>query len=120
VARILIVEESQDLGGLFARFLAQRGHSVALHGTAAVWSRFDLLLLEPTSPGGLEIAAAVRAHQPNLPIVCTAAHPPTAAVRALAPAAYLTKPVHLDVLARAVGHALRPTAGIPVAALSVA
>ena len=80
--RVLVVEDEAPLRELVQRVLERTGYQVvaAPDGAAAVAAasddRFDLLLTDVVMPGmsGPEVASAVRAVQPHLPVLFTSGY----------------------------------------------
>jgi CheY-like chemotaxis protein len=119
VPKILAVDDNAQVRELVRDFLETRGHQVALaeDGASALAaiqaSPPDLLLLDLMMPGvsGLEVLRRVHASNPELPVVVlTAVHEDAVGREALNLGAvdYLTKPVDLRLLERAVTVALLP------------
>jgi len=107
--RILVVDDEPAQLELVGGFLAKRGFEVSLSADGrealARFSRepFDLVLTDQKMPGfsGLELIEAVRAQNPETPVIVMTAYgtieTAVAAVKAGA-ADYLTKPLNLDEL----------------------
>ncbi len=126
--RLLVVENSPILLALLKNILLKSGATVRLvaDGREAVEAvaaePFDAVLMDVTMPGmnGLDATRAIRAMHadqvggPRLPIIGISAHA-MAGDREECLAAgmtdYLTKPVQLSVLVRAVGRAIEGAAG---------
>ena len=115
--RILIVEDRASLRRMMEHALNAAGYDVhaAADGTAAIErlaaERFDLVLTDLKMPGasGLEVVAACRRQQPEVPIVVLTAFGTVAsAVEAMKLGAndFLEKPVELDDLEALVGELL--------------
>ena len=63
-------------------------------------------LLEPAAPGFLELARALRALRPELPLVFVSTEPPSNATRELRPVRHILKPFERSQLAQAIEAAL--------------
>lgn len=109
MARILVVEDRESLRRMLQTALAEGGHEVtavddAPPARAALGrQRFDLVLTDLRLPGGdgLDVLAAARAAQPELPVVVlTAFGTVAAAVEAMKRGAadFLEKPVEISQL----------------------
>lgn len=107
MARILICEQSPAIAELFEHVLRLAGHEpVAFDARADDVPDVDLILLEPSTPGGLDCVAAARRRRQDLPLVCASIYPKSEEVARLAPAAYLLKPFKLAELEQAVAAAV--------------
>ena len=117
-ARILIADDDEVSGRLFAEVLEGDGHEVhqARSGEEALdrlrKEAYDLLLVDVRMPGitGLDVTRAMRQEQPQLPvIVMTAFGSMETAVEAIQEGAfdYVSKPMNLDELKKIVFRALR-------------
>jgi DNA-binding response OmpR family regulator len=106
VARILISEPHPDCRALLELVVRRAGHDPLGHGELADGDDVGLMILEPASADGLEIAHRLRGRLEELPIICTSVRPPTAATETLRPAAYLVKPFRLGELESALASAL--------------
>lgn len=107
--RVLVVDDEPAQLELVGGFLAKRGFEVSLAADGrealARFSRepFDLVLTDQKMPGfsGLELIEAVRAQNPETPVIVMTAYgtieTAVAAIKAGA-ADYLTKPLNLDEL----------------------
>ncbi len=105
--RILVVDDEPVQRDLIGGFLARQGYEVGQAGDAgealAAFDRepFDLVLTDQRMPGasGLDLLAALRGRNPELPVIVMTAYgtieTAVAAVKAGA-ADYLTKPLNLD------------------------
>jgi DNA-binding response OmpR family regulator len=103
-ARVLVGEPYPEVRSLVERVLAQLGHEAVAHD--ADWDAdglpdVDVLILEPSLENGAELVDALRRRKPELPVICTASHPPAREVERLAPMAYLVKPFALAELEEA-------------------
>lgn len=116
-ARILVVDDDEVSGRLFAEVLESDGHEVhqARSGEEALDSlrreTYDLLLVDVRMPGitGLDVTRTMRQEQPLLPvIVMTAFGSIETAVEAIHEGAYdyVSKPMNLDELKKIVFRAL--------------
>ena len=118
---VLVVDDEPSIHGPLRRFLQQQGYVVssATHGDEAL----DLMRRQPVScllldvelPGmsGIELVPRILAIDPDVAILMlTAATDATTATLCMQRGAvdYLTKPVDLDVLGRAIRRALEPGA----------
>ena len=111
MAQILIAEPYPEVRDLLVRIMHRLGHNpVCANGSRPDAAEFDLLLLEPSFPGGAELARELREGRPDLPIVCVSIYPPSDEVAALEPAAYLQKPFGLAQLEDAVTAAIQRVA----------
>ena len=115
-ARILILEPNAEIRELFCRLVVSLGHEAVVRDdlVADDASSIDLVLLEPADHERLAFAAALHARRPELPLVCASIYPRIPAASALDPAAYLTKPVSLAQLSRALDDASAPGLGAQV------
>jgi DNA-binding response OmpR family regulator len=113
--RILIADPDRDVSELFGRVIRGTGHKPLVLTPARLEAEappdVDLLLLEPALPGALQLAQALRARRPNLPIVCASVYEPTSPAIGdllvlLQPLAYLPKPFPLAELKNALEFAL--------------
>ncbi len=112
--RILIADPDRDVSELFGRVIRGIGHKPLFRTPARLEAEappdVDLLLLEPALPGALQLAQALRARRPNLPIVCASVYEPTSPavgyLLVLQPLAYLLKPCPLAELQNALEFAL--------------
>src|SRR5262245_48488710 len=108
---LLVVEDHPVTGDLLARWLQERGHTVALCGDGnraldmVVAGQFDLILLDVGVPGadGFEVLRAIRKSHTavELPVIMATAHGQSEMiVRALELGAndYVTKPYDPPVL----------------------
>jgi len=100
MARVLIAEPSADVRALLERSIVRLGHEPVVHdrriGDDA--EAADVLLLEPAFNGGLELARALRALHPDLPIVICSIFPPNPQLQELGPVAHVLKPFQRDAL----------------------
>ena len=105
MAKILIVEDSDDLRGRLRSAFAQRGHEVleARSGNEAL----DLLAnqavqailsaVEMPDGDGLSLLAWIRAHSAHLPFYLLG-HPPAASPETVRATAIMPEPARLDVV----------------------
>lgn len=71
MARILISEADRDVRRLLTVLVRRLGHEpVVLDEDGDAPPRGDLLLVDPSSAKARERARAVRAAQPDLPVIC--------------------------------------------------
>jgi DNA-binding response OmpR family regulator len=115
-ARVLIGEPFPEVRQLLERAVDHLGHQPVAHepGAGDLPPDVDVLVLEPTLEGGLELVRALREENPDLPVICACSEMPGADVRDLAPIAYLVKPFALTDLERALTDAVRRSvAGAP-------
>src|SRR5207253_8646581 len=106
MARVLIAEPYPEVRELLSHILTRLGHETVLQSNENAPRGIDLFLAEPASPGTLELAQALRAQRPELPIVVVSFLPQPATWTALSPAAYLLKPFTVVELEAAVESAL--------------
>jgi DNA-binding NtrC family response regulator len=108
-ARVLIGEPFPEVRQLLERAVDLLGHEPVAHqpGAAAMPRDVDVLVLEPALEGGLELARALRAGNPDLPVICTCSEAPATEFSELSPIAYLVKPFALADLERALLDAVR-------------
>ena len=95
MAKILIIENNEDLERLYAAVVRGLGHEPAFLTPATVTETVDLVLVEPASAECLAAAVELRTGHPGLPIVCASLYERTAAIDLLEPIAYLVKPFTL-------------------------
>lgn len=115
---ILVVDDDEALAHLFAEILKTHGYQVtvfcdsrqALRRFYSTPAEFDAVISDQTMPGltGVELAHALRAQRPELPIILctgysTALNPDIAARLGVA---FLPKPVSFDALLLTLGQAL--------------
>jgi CheY-like chemotaxis protein len=101
MARVLIYEPDAALRQLLELQVEHLGHEVA-DGTEL----FDIAVIEPAEPTGLELASELRDLLPHLPIVFASTHHPTSETHALRPHAHLVKPFGLRRLGSALAGAV--------------
>jgi DNA-binding response OmpR family regulator len=107
-ARVLIGEPFPEVRQLLERAVDHLGHEPVAHQPgAAALPDVDVLVLESTLEGGLELVRALREENPDHTLICTCSETPGADVRELEPVAYLVKPFALADLERALTDALR-------------
>ena len=116
--RILIADPDRDVCELFGHLITRIGHEPLSYRPARGETEdppdVDLLLIEPALPGAFEVARAMRARQPKLPIICASIYPAkllaASELLALRPIAYLLKPCSLAELKDALEFALAAAA----------
>lgn len=113
MAKILIVEPSEEIAELLSVIVRRLGHEPAVHVTGRELPDADAALVEPAYPWTLELAETLRKREAALPIVCLSIYPASEAVLALEPAAYLLKPFTLGELEAAIADALAGRRGAP-------
>ena len=91
MARILIAEPYPEVRELLSLIAKRLGHTPVVRRGEAL-PDVDLMVAEPAAPGSLELAHALRAAQPGLPIVVVSFLPQPPTWTALEPAAYVLKP----------------------------
>jgi CheY-like chemotaxis protein len=107
--RVLLVDDQEELRRLYRRTLAKDGHDIALasNGREAVeharGERFDVVITDVRMPdmGGLELLQALRAADPDLPVVLISGSPDLdSAMKAVELGAldFLVKPVAFEKL----------------------
>jgi EAL domain-containing protein (putative c-di-GMP-specific phosphodiesterase class I) len=117
-ARILVVDDDEDVLRAFSRILSRAGNDVdeVPTGTRAIdrvcSNRYDALVCDITMPDidGIELLRRVRALDVDLPVILVTGSPALeSAIEAveLGATRYLTKPVEPAILAEAVGRAVR-------------
>ena len=106
MARVLISEPHPDCRALLELVVQRVGHDPVDPGELVDGDDLGLMILEPASAEGLEIANRLRCRLEGLPIICTSIGPPSAATETLQPAAYLVKPFRLAELEAAMHAAL--------------
>jgi CheY-like chemotaxis protein len=106
VAPVLIAEPHPEVRELLSLIVGRLGHTAVLHARGDPPAAIDLLVAEPAAPGSLELAHALRATRPDLPIVVVSYLPQPATWTPLAPAAYVLKPFTVVELEAAVESAL--------------
>ena len=102
--RVLVHEPDRELRELFGRMLESLGFTPVTGGDAVA------ALVEPGDLAGRLLLHTLRLSRPELPVVCVSVYPLDDEVAALAPAAYLTKPVSTADLGGALAAALAPAA----------
>ena len=105
MARILIAEPYPEVRELLSLIAKRLGHTPVVRRGEAL-PDVDLMVAEPAAPGSLELAHALRAAQPGLPIVVVSFLPQPPTWTALEPAAYVLKPFTVVQLEAAVEGAL--------------
>jgi hypothetical protein len=113
VARVLICEPHPEVRELLSRIVVRLGHDPVLDD--AQLGPVDVILLEPAHAPSVERAAAFKAVDERIPVVCASIDLPDAGSRRLAPIAYLVKPFALPDLEHALGLALGNGNGVHAA-----
>ena len=109
VASVLVQEHDEHVRTLLEAQLAALGHEALVCGEeGARWSprHFDVAIVEPAIPPGLQLARDLRIARPGTPLVLASVMAPTDETRALAPVVHLLKPFRLAELAEALALAL--------------
>ncbi len=107
--RVLLVDDQEELRRLYRRTLAKDGHDIALASNGrdavaqATSERFDVVISDLRMPdmGGLDMLRALRAADPDLPVVLVSGSPDLdAAMKAVELGAleFLVKPVAFEKL----------------------
>lgn len=104
VGRIVICEPDPEVRELLGRVVMRLGREPS--SEAGDPDDVEALVVEPADPTSVELAFAVRAARPDVPVVCASIEPPTAGSQRLEPAAHLMKPFALPELERALHEAL--------------
>jgi CheY-like chemotaxis protein len=104
MARVLIAEPYPEVRELLGLIVTRLGDTAVLPGDPPVG--IDLMVAEPAAPGALELAQALRATWPDVPIVVVSFLPQPTAWTALGPAAYVLKPFTVVQLEAAIESAL--------------
>jgi CheY-like chemotaxis protein len=116
--RVLLVEDNEEVGAFAESLLAELGHAVVRarsgeEGLAAIerGTPFDVVFTDVMMPGisGIELAKAIRARRPGLPIVLTTGYSEEFARAGAPDLPVLLKPYRLDNLAKALDDALSVT-----------
>jgi len=116
-ARIIVIEDQEDLAALYESSLSKEGYRVfkAYTGEEGVAlfqdEGADALLLDMTLPemNGLQVLQQIRGLNPNVPVVVVTGETSDDIRRScerLGVHDYLSKPVHYDQLSAALRHAL--------------
>ena len=117
MARILVVENGPPARRLLEFRLEQLGHQpVAWDGGDVAVETIDAALVEPADPDALSFARALRAADPDLPIVISSVRGRTLETARLRPVAHLLKPFAASRLERALDDALARSWPLPHAA----
>jgi hypothetical protein len=105
VTEILVLEPDPEVRALSERAITRLGHRPAFaNGDVSALGDVDVVVVEPGSPPDLDIAVALRAERPTLPIVCASIYPANGF--GLDPVAFLEKPFRLSALEHAIGCAI--------------
>ena len=105
MSQILVLEPDPEIRTLYERAITRLGHRPAFaNGDASAVVDVDVVLVEPGSQPDLDIAHALRAERPMLPIVCASIYPANGF--GLDPVAFLEKPFRLSALEHAIGRAI--------------
>lgn len=110
MANILIIDSDSTVARLLVEVARRAGHEGIVAGGPAggISEReADLLLVDPTAPGALELAAALRRRRPGFPIVTVGADPADPRCERFAPTARVARPFRIAELERALAEALR-------------
>lgn len=110
MAKILIIEKDETVRELLLHQVNHLGHEpvVVSSGLELFGIIFDAVLIEPETPGALELARAFRATRPTMPVICASIASQTPEWKALAPDDYLVKPFPISRLREALEKALAP------------
>jgi signal transduction histidine kinase len=114
-ARILLVEDNEEVGEFARDLLAELGHDVrwARSGEealeAAQTGDFDLVFSDVVMPGmnGLDLAERLGQARPDLPVILTTGYSDEIARSGAGGRAVILKPYRLDTLAAAIDQALK-------------
>jgi CheY-like chemotaxis protein len=108
VARVLIIDPDREITHLFAHAVERLGHAPVHWAPTMLVDgvRADVALVEPARPRALAFARALRAAQPDLPIVVVSIHSRGGLDRELGAIAHLDKPFQRRELERALTTAL--------------
>jgi CheY-like chemotaxis protein len=106
VASILISEPNVEVRALLELLLIRLGHHPLAPEELEDGAEPELILLEPASPAGVELAKRMQRRFERLPVVCASILPPGPEVQELEPVTYLVKPVRLRELEQAIAAAL--------------
>ena len=105
MSQILVLEPDPEIRTLYERAITRLGHEPAFaNGDLSAVADVDVVLVEPGSPPDLDIAQALRARRPTVPIVCASIYPANGF--GLDPVAFLEKPFRLSALEHAIGCAI--------------
>ena len=96
MSRVLVLEPDQEIRDLFIRMLRRLGHNPILERETA--NDVDVVLLEPFWGLGRRFLEAIRQQRPDVYVVCASIYP-RADAAAVAPDAFLAKPVSMAALA---------------------
>jgi len=108
MATILISEADRDVRRLLTVLVRRLGHEpVVLDEDVEVPPRGDLLLVDPSSTGPRERARAVRAAQPDVPVICMNCVDEHGRFLLDGPFDYLPKPFTVEQMRDRLAHALR-------------
>lgn len=102
MTRVLVHEPDPELRELFGCMLESLGFEPVSGGDAVA------AVVEPGDLAGRLLLHTLRLSRPELPVVCVSVYPLDDEVAALAPAAYLTKPITTAGLREALAVALAP------------
>ncbi|HZU51822.1 MAG TPA: ATP-binding protein, partial [Sphingomicrobium sp.] len=113
-ARILVVEDNEDVGNFAETLLSELGHDVtrATSGEQALeisrQDRFDIVLSDVVMPGmgGLKLADILAQEQPSLPVILATGYSEEIAERGGGGRTVILKPYRLATLAQALAEAM--------------
>lgn len=116
-ARILVVEDNQDVGNFAETLLSELGHQVTRAGSGeqaleiARRNSFDLVLSDVVMPGmgGLKLADLLAQEQPSLPVILATGYSEEITDRGRGGRTVILKPYRLATLSEALAEAMRQT-----------
>jgi hypothetical protein len=103
MAGVLISEPNAEVRGLLELLVARLGHRPVRPEELGDGPEPELVLLEPASSAGVELAKRLK-----IPVICASILPRGPEVDGLELVSYLVKPVRLHELANAIAAALAP------------
>ena len=108
MARILVAEPAPEVRRLVAHVVSRLGHEPVVFGEGGEHDHeeIDAAVVEPVFSAGVAAVLAIRARDPDLPLVCVSIHPRTTLVDALEAVEFVLKPFRLAELEDAVRSAL--------------
>jgi PAS domain S-box-containing protein len=123
-ARVLVVDDQEDVREVIAAYLDELGYSVAQAAGGPPALEFlqtnsdgvDLLIADYAMPAmsGIELARAARERRPNLPVIVVTGRSDPAGIEAETEnAILLLKPFRMHQLGAAIEHALRRKGSVP-------
>jgi CheY-like chemotaxis protein len=115
-ARILVVEDNEDVGAFAEALLTELGHSIARARSAEEAldvlrsQQFDLVFSDIVMPGmgGLKLAEQLARDKPDLPVVLATGYSQQMAQSGTGGRPVILKPYRLAALAEAIAAALQP------------